>query len=225
MPVFAVMATDCGNGVRCITLVPPASLLLIHGAGSGPWIFDGWYPCFPKLRVRAVDLQAGVDVEGATMEAFAGVVIREARELPEPVCLCGWSMGGLVALLASQHLQPHRLVLIESSAPAEIQGLHPEANPMTGSFDPEQVYGRFPEGQLARAESSLARVERKRGISAPSVPCPTLVIYGREFPQERGRAIARLYGSEELSFPDLDHWGLILDSRVPEAIARYLARG
>ena len=56
----------------------------------------------------------------------------------------------------------------------------------------------------------------------PSVSCPTLVIYGREFAEERGRRVASFYGAEERSFPDLDHWGLVLDSRVPRAVARCL---
>lgn len=200
----------------------PGSLLLIHGAGSGPGIFEGWYRWFPEMIVDAVDVQANLDIERAGMAEYTGAVVAAARRLPGPVSLCGWSMGGLVALLASQRMQLHSLVLIEPSAPAEIQGVHPEVEIVPGSFDPEAVYGCFPEGQPVRAESSFARAERKRGISIPSVPCPTLVVSGHEFSEERGRAIASLYGSEELYFPDLDHWGLITDACVPEVIARYL---
>jgi len=202
---------------------PATSLLLIHGAGSGPWIFESWYRWFPKMAVRAVDLQANLDIDRAGMADYARAVVEAADQLPAPVSLCGWSMGGLVALLASQQVQPHSLILIEPSAPAEIQGVHPEVELVLGTFDPEQVYGRFPPGQPARAESSLARAQRKRGIPVPSLLCPTLVVYGREFLEERGRAIARLYNAEELDFPDLDHWGLITDARIPQAIAQYLA--
>lgn len=205
-----------------MTTRPPSSLLLVHGAGSGPWIFDSWYHWFPEMLVRAVDLQENMDIEQAGMADYADAVVKAARQLPGPVSLCGWSMGGLVALLASRQLRPHSLVLIEPSPPAEIQGFHPGGELSAGSFDPEEVYGHFPAGQPARPESSLARAERKRGISVPSVPCPTLVVYGHEFTDERGRAIARLYGSDELHFPDLDHWGLITHARVPETIARYL---
>jgi len=201
----------------------PASLLLIHGAGSGPWIFESWYRWFPKMVVSAVDLHANLDIDRAKMGDYACAVVGAMNQLPGPVALCGWSMGGLVALLASHELRPHSLVLIEPSTPAEIQGAHRHVEISPGSFDPEQVYGRFPVGQPARAESSLARAERKRGVSVPNVPCPTLVIYGHDFPEERGRAIARLYGSEELHFPNLDHWDLVMDVQVPRAIARYLA--
>jgi hypothetical protein len=51
------------------------------------------------------------------------------------------------------------------------------------------------------------------------LPCPSLVVFGRDFAEDRGRQLAVLYGSEQLSFPDVDHWGLVLDRRVREAIA------
>jgi hypothetical protein len=120
---------------------PAAAILLVHGAGSGPWVFRDW---------------------------------------------------------------PDEVV------------------PQPGSFDPEDVYGRFPVGIASRLESALARAERKRGISVPSLPCPSLVITGQEFPDDRGRAIAALYGSEEVAFADLDHWGLVREPRVRGAIAAWL---
>jgi hypothetical protein len=74
----------------------------------------------------------------------------------------------------------------------------------------------------ARLESLLARAERKRGVSVPSLPCPALVVSGDEFPEDRGRQLAAYYGADELAFPGLDHWGLVLDARVPEALAERL---
>ena len=131
-------------------------------------------------------------------------------------------MGGLVALLAADRLTPTGIVLVEPSPPAEVQGVHPAVRPSEGTFDPEEVYGRFPPGMASRPESALARDERKLGISVPSLPCRSLVVYGKDFPEERGRRIATLYGSDELSFPELDHWGLVLDPSVPDAVARWL---
>lgn len=175
------------------------------------------------MVVSAVDLQENLEIERAKMADYVSTVVEAMNKLPGPVALCGWSMGGLVALLASLESRPQSLVLIEPSAPAEIQGVHREVDLSPGSSDPEQVYGLFPAGQPARAESSLARSERKRGVSMPKVPCPTLVVYGHEFAEERGRAVARLYGSEGMHIPDLDHWSLVMDGQVPRAIARYLA--
>ena len=74
----------------------------------------------------------------------------------------------------------------------------------------------------ARPESMLARHERKRGIIAGSVPCPSLVVVGDEFRDERGRPVAELYGSDVIDFPGLDHWGLVLEAHVRDSIAGWL---
>jgi pimeloyl-ACP methyl ester carboxylesterase len=204
------------------TSLPAASLLLVHGAGSGPWVFQDWKETFPRLLVAAVDLQENLDPARAAMDDYAQNVIASARRLPQPVLLCGWSMGGLVALQAAAAIHPHMVVLLEASAPAEVQGFHPNVELTEGTFDPEVEYGRFPPGVPARAESLLARAGRKQGISVPSLACPSLVVYGQDFPEERGRALASLYGSRELEFPDLHHFDLVLDPRVREEIARLL---
>jgi pimeloyl-ACP methyl ester carboxylesterase len=203
----------------------PGSLLLIHGAGSGPWVFSDWAKSFPGMAVEAVDLHAEEEVATPSMSDFADRVVAAASELPRPVVLCGWSMGGLVALQAAQRLSPHSVVLLEASPPAEAQDSDPSVELGEGLFDPEELYGPFPVGIRARPESLLARAERKRGISVPSLPCPSLVIVGDVFRDERGQRIADLYGSEVADFPGLDHWGLILDDRVRETISRWLGIG
>jgi pimeloyl-ACP methyl ester carboxylesterase len=205
---------------------PPASLLLVHGSGSGPWIFDGWGSAFPGVTVVGVDLHAGLDVSRASHADYADAVIGAAAHLPRPLALCGWSMGGLVALQAAEQVRPDSVIVIEPSAPAEVQGFHPETEITDGSFDPEALYGRrFPAGIRARPESARARAERKRGISVPSLPCPSLVVFGDEFREERGKPVARLYGSDELDLPGLDHWDVVLDERVRRAIAQWLGVG
>lgn len=198
------------------------SLLLVHGAGSGPWVFDGWAESFPRLEVAAVDLHRGLDVSRASQLDYADSVVAAAAELPPPVALCGWSMGGLVVLQAAVGIAPECVVLLEASAPAEVQGFNPDVLVTNGLFHPETVYGAFPDGICARPESVRARAERKRGISIPRLPCRSLVVYGDDFPAERGTALARHFGSETLAFPGLDHWGLVLDPRVRAAIAGWL---
>jgi hypothetical protein len=186
-------------------------------------VFDGWAESFPGMDVAAVDLHTGLDVARASMDDYARRVVEAAAELLAPVALLGWSMGGLAVLMAAGEVAPEVVVLLEASAPAEVQGVDERVVARPGTFDPEAVYGRFPDGMRARPESSPARAERKRGIAVPSLPCRSVVVYGDEFPEERGRSLARLYGSEELAFPGLDHWGLVLDARVREAVAAELA--
>jgi hypothetical protein len=200
----------------------PASLLLVHGAGSGPWVYDGWLSAFPALKVEAVDLQEGLAVERASMSDYADRVAAAASSMPGPVAVCGWSMGGLAVLQAAQELQPHSVVLLEGSAPAEIQGRDPDVQLVGGAFDPEAEYGKFPAGIAARPESLLARAERKRGISVPSLPCPSLVIASADFPDERGRSIADFYGSKFVEFPELRHFDLVLDAGPRQAVADFL---
>ena len=202
----------------------PPSLLLVHGAASGPWVFRDWPASFPTVTVSTVDLHEGLDVATASMGDYARAVEVGASHLPRPLALCGWSMGGLVALMATRSVEPACLVLLEPSAPAEVQGFHAETALTTGTFSGEEAYGAFPAGVPSRPESALARAERKRGISVPSIPCPSLVVYGDGFADSRGRPIARLYGSEEAHFPGVDHWGLVLDRRVRDRVASFLER-
>jgi hypothetical protein len=60
----------------------------------------------------------------------------------------------------------------------------------------------------ARADGAPSR------NAVPTLPCPSLVVYTNAYREDRGRAIARVYGSEERHFPDPGHWGLVLNSRV-----------
>jgi pimeloyl-ACP methyl ester carboxylesterase len=224
--IAATRATGAQPGKRFPTRTgeSPASLLLVHGAGSGPWIFDGWIESFPGLAIATVDLHEGVNVNTASHTDYAETVRLAAAVLPAPVALCGWSMGGLVVLQASLDLQPppHSAILLEPSPPAEVQGFDPSVEVFDGTFDPEAVYGPFPPGMRARPESSKARAERKYGISVPTLSWPSLVIYGDSFRDERGPSIAKLYHSHQLDFPGLDHWDLVRDKRVRTAIARWL---
>lgn len=80
---------------------PPKSLVLVHGAGSGPWVYSGWAASSPQLQVVAVDLQDGLDPGAATHEDYARAVVDACSTVPSPFVLCGWSMGGLVAMQAA----------------------------------------------------------------------------------------------------------------------------
>ena len=205
------------------TAARPRSLLLVHGAGSGPWVFNAWPPFFRGLSVETLDLHHGLETAHATMSDYAAAIRRAASPLPRPLVLLGWSMGGLAALMAAGSADA--LVLLEASAPGEVQGFRPEVALVPGVFDPELEYGAFPEGIRARPESALARAERKRGVSVPALPCPALVVYGEEFPDERGRRLAKQYHARELAFPGKSHWDLVLDPEVIGAVAREVSTG
>jgi pimeloyl-ACP methyl ester carboxylesterase len=201
---------------------PPRTVIAVHGAGSGPWVFDTWLGWFSAARFVAPDLQEGLDPARATMGGYARRVERAAVGAEAPLLLVGWSMGGLVAMMAAQSIRPDAIVLLEPSPPAEVAGLQPAVAIRPGSFDPEQAYGPFPPGVRARPESAVARSERARGISVPRLRCPSLLVSGAEFPDERGSAVAAFYGSHHECFPTLDHWDLVLRPEVRETIRRVI---
>ncbi len=171
-----------------------------------------------------MDLQAGLNVSEAAMSNYEAAVVRDAEGLPRPLALVGWSMGGLAAMTAARRVEPDALILLEPSPPAEVQGYRPDVIPSAGTFDPEAEYGRFPDGIPARPESSLARAERKRGISVAELPQRTLVVYGDDFADERGRDLARAYGVEEHGVRDASHWDLVLGVEARSAVRDYLTR-
>lgn len=195
----------------------------MHGAGSGPSVFDSW-TAPADIGVVAVDLQEGLDVAAASMDDYAQVLVRACDRLPRPVAVCGWSMGGLVAMMTAQEVEPETLVLIEPSAPAEVQGFG-DAGDATGTFDPEAVYGPFPEGVAARPESQRARADRKRGIAIPALPRRSLVVFGDEFEQDRGRVVVERYRIDSAYFPGLSHWDLVLSREVQERVFAYVTGG
>ncbi len=176
------------------------------------------------MQVEAVDLQEDLEVGAASMDDYSAAVVNAAERLQRPLALVGWSMGGLLVLMASEQVEPDRVVLLEPSPPAELQASHPEVEVPVGTFDGESVYGAFPAGIPSRPESARARAERRNGVSVPSVACPTLVVHGRDFPIDRGREVARFYGADLLAFDDLDHWGLVLSHEVRTMISQWLAR-
>jgi pimeloyl-ACP methyl ester carboxylesterase len=191
----------------------------VHGATSGPWVFDGWAARWPADDVRVPDLQEGLDVAHATMADYADRVLAAVGD--QPAILCGWSMGGLVAMMAARRCRPTALVVIEPSVPAEIDGGDPDRPLERGTYDAESVYGPSVPGMRHRPESLLARCERKRGISIPAIGCPLLVVAGRDYVDTRSRPVAEHYGGELLEFPTLSHFQLVVDQRVRDAVAHW----
>ena len=195
-------------------------IVLVHGASSGPWCFHGWAEQFPQADVRVPDLQEGLDVAHATMTQYADRVVAAAGD--GSAVLCGWSMGGLVAMMAALRCRPAALVVIEPSVPQEIDGGDPDWPVEAGTYDAESTYGDTVARLRHRPESLTARGERKRGISVPGFACPVLVVAGCDYLATRGRPVADRYGAELLEFPELDHVQLVTDPRVRTAIAGWV---
>jgi pimeloyl-ACP methyl ester carboxylesterase len=204
----------------------PRVLVCLHGAGTFPSVFDAWTGSFPKWQVVAPDLHAGLDLSTASMRDYANAAVTAAAS-PVPdaiVALCGWSMGGLVALMAAPIIRPVALVLLEPSLPAELAGHLPNVPLNAGTFEPAELYGRWPEDPPTRPESSLAMGERKRGVSVPSVQCPLLVVAGKTYGDQRGSPVAAFYGGELAYFPHLHHVSLVREVAVRTTISDWLSQ-
>ncbi|NYI42592.1 hypothetical protein [Demequina lutea] len=92
-----------------------------------------------------------------------------------------------------------------------------------GTYDAESTYGPSVPGMRHRPESSLARGERKRGISVPAITCPMLVVGGRDYTAERGRPVAEYYGAQLIEFPELSHFQLVVDPQVRDGVAEWVS--
>lgn len=197
-------------------------LVLVHGATSGPWVFEPWVGRFPTFEVRVPDLQAGLVVERASMADYAARVVAAAGG-PGAV-VAAWSMGGLVAMLAAQQQRPAALVLVEPSLPRELGRHDPAVVPTVGLYDAESMYGPLPPGTRHRPESRFALGERQRGMRIPRIDCPLLVIASSTYPTSRGSDVVDHYGGELLEFPGLDHASVITAPEVADAITGWLRR-
>jgi pimeloyl-ACP methyl ester carboxylesterase len=152
---------------------------------------------------------------------YEAVVGGDALLVPRPLCVVGWSMGGLSAMMAAHRVEPDVLVLLEPSPPGEVQGFDESIALEEGTYDPDDAYGPFPGGVASRPESNLARSERKRGVSVPALGCRTLVVYGDEYAEQRGRPVAAFYGAQELHVPGASHWDLVLGKKVAAAVVQW----
>ncbi len=95
-----------------------APLVLIHGWGMHGGIWDNVVPQLGQhFRVHCVDLPGhGMSAPQGDFSLEALVTILSA-EFDEPLNVCGWSLGGQVALRWAQHApqQVRRLVLVAST--------------------------------------------------------------------------------------------------------------
>ncbi len=146
-----------------------SSLLLIHGATNGAWVWDAWRRQLKALgwEVNVLDLRGHgrslpVDLSTVTMEDYVWDVESVTRQIAaaqgrHPV-VGGWSMGGLIAMMyAAAHPETPALLLFSPSPPLEVAGRAPiEEIRKTPSapIGPEQ-YGIYPDDPEASRPALL----------------------------------------------------------------------
>ena len=101
---------------------PPMTVVLVHGAGSGAWIWEAVCDELEGRAVahRAVDLPTvGEDVDpGLDVHADAAFVRSVVDDVEGPVLLCGNSYGGVaITEAAAGHAGVARLVYVAAFMP------------------------------------------------------------------------------------------------------------
>jgi pimeloyl-ACP methyl ester carboxylesterase len=113
--------------------MPVPSLLLIHGAATGAWVWDLWRRELGALgwQVNVLDLRGHgrsmpTDLSAVTLEDYvadaASVTVQiEAAQGVHPI-VGGWGMGGLIAMMyAQEHAATTALFLVDSMTPGEVR--------------------------------------------------------------------------------------------------------
>jgi pimeloyl-ACP methyl ester carboxylesterase len=219
---------------------PP--LILVHGAANSARVWSFWQGELARLgwSSHAVDLRghgasAAVDLGATRMADYADDVIAFARSLRHPPVLIGWSMGGLVAMMAAAACSARACVGLAPSTPART--VDASVSLRGGVFSPEEygIVDRDPDHQPAMAdldraervialealgsESRLARDERKAGVVV-DVPCPMLIVTGTtdtQWPRQRYDDLH--FAADHISIDGASHWGLVLNRRLLAGMA------
>ena len=220
---------------------PP--VLLIHGAANSSSAWKFWQKALARRgwSSYAIDLRghgkSGGSVDGALMSDYVDDVTEVANGLSVKPVVIGWSMGGLVALMAAAAGRARACVALSPTPPAAerdmsveirrgvygseeygIRSDDPAKQPVMRDLDEEERSVAL--GSLSQ-ESRSARDERKAGVVISSMPCPLLLVTGSEdrvFPRSEYANIG--LDAENLEAEGASHWGLVVNRRVLPGLAR-----
>ena len=235
------------------TLIPDDSpagppVVLIHGAANSASVWTYWQATLAEHghASHAIDLRghgesSAIDLSHTSMRNYADDVLRLVRDLPSCV-LMGWSMGGLVAMMAAERASNVRgCIGLAPSTPAKTRDETVVLR--TGEFDAREygITSDDPDDQPAmpdldreeRAvalsslcrESRYARDERAAGVVVAALPCPLLIVTGTADAQwPRSRYDGLHLPVEHLSVEGASHWGLVLNRRTLASLAPSVIR-
>jgi len=217
---------------------PP--ILLVHGAANSAavWTFwqrqlatAGWASYAVDLRGHGASTPC--DLSRTTMQDYADDVLTAASSLngARGVVLLGWSMGGLVAMMAADGCDARAVVGLAPSTPAAAR--NPAKVIQSGEFGPEEygIVSDDPRDQPAMPdleideriialaslgrESRYARGERAAGVVIDALACPVLIATGtRDALWPRSRYDDLRFPAEHVSVEGASHWGLVLSRRA-----------
>jgi pimeloyl-ACP methyl ester carboxylesterase len=215
---------------------PP--VVLVHGAANSAGVWTHWqamladagWPSY-AIDLRGHGNSTAQDLSNASMKDYADDVILLGRQLDARPAIIGWSMGGLVAMMAAARGLAFACVGLAPSTPTRTRNPAKDIRP--GEYD-ARYYGitspdpanqpampdlDFDERAVALAtlckESAYARGDRAAGVVIESMPCPLLIVTGtadRQWPRERYTGLP--LAVEHLEAEGATHWGLVLSRRA-----------
>jgi len=228
--------------LRALTLLAGGhdgpAVILVHGAANSGRVWTFWQYELARRgwTSHAIDLRGhGAsevgDLGTTSMADYATDVVTLARTLSRPPILIGWSMGGLVAMMAAAMCGAQACVGLAPSTAARSRD---HSIPLRAGVFGAEEYGivdRDPDRQPAMAdldeeervvaleslglESRRARDERKAGIVIAPLPCPVLIVTGTadtQWPRQRYDDLP--FAADHVEISGASHWGLVLNRRV-----------
>lgn len=220
-------------------LRPP--LVLIHGAANSAGVWTYWQAMLALrgFASHAIDLRGhgasdAEDLSTTNMSDYTDDAVTFTETLETAPILIGWSMGGLVAMMAAERLGRGHVRACVGLAPSTPARRADASVPLrSGEFDAAE-YGITcvdPSDQPAMPdldrdervialaslgrESRYARDERAAGVVIDALPCPLLIVTGTSDTQwPRSRYDDLHFPAEHLSVDDASHWGLVLNRRA-----------
>lgn len=215
---------------------------MVHGAGGGGWEYDFWKPVFQraKWKVVARDLQPSkAGLAKTTYAHYVEQVEGWAKGAKRPLVVIGASMGGGIVLSAAARLKPDLIILVDSVAPAQIQGERKTAvfpdivkwanGPIKDTRDamPDSDEKTI---QWAwkkwRDESGSVMSTIVRGVSVQKPTCPVLVVWGEndtDIPLSTGQEIAKAFHADMQVYAGTSHVGPLMGRRAREIAENTLA--
>jgi len=235
-PGLRVLSHVVGDGDK-----PP--VILVHGAANSAHVWTFWQDELARRgwSSHAIDLRGHghsgpIDLGTTKMEDYVDDVVTIARTLGRDPVVLGWSMGGLVAMMAAARCGARACVGLAPSTPVRVRDA--SITLRTGVFGAEEygITGRDPDRQPAMPdldrpersialeslgpESRLARDERQAGIVVGRIACPLLIVTGtadQQWPRRRYDDLP--IPADHIAVEDASHWGLVLNRRLLPVMA------
>ena len=236
--IYAAVAFGPNAQRRTPNAPIPKVAIFVHGAGGGGWEWSSWRPVFEKAGWVCVTqdlMPAKAGIAATRFSTYLTQVQNWGRlHRPSKLVLIGASMGGILALKASEKLKPDALVLVNSVGPLGAIPRNMKTYPSVIEWSKgtlKETQDSMPDSDDAsiqfafhhwRDESGAVLSAIANGITVEQPSCPLLVIISNrdtDVPNEIGKTIAKRFGGELQTFQGMSHVGPLLGTRAPKVAA------